>query len=342
MNGRPIEIVGGGLAGLSLGLFLARQDHPVTVFEAGAYPRHRVCGEFISGLGAGTLSKLGLGPFLAGARVLRTVAWFRAGRLLRRQTLPEPAYGISRFALDACLARAFVAAGGRLVSARLGNLDQPVPGQVIATGRRAGRSPWLGMKVHARGLPLAADLEVHVGRMGYVGLSAVEDGWTNVCGFFRRSSRVAGTKGLALLTAYLEAAGLAEVAGRLRAAGAISPASFCAVAGLSVARRVEPSRALRIGDACGMIAPFTGDGMAMAFQSAEIAAPFLSAYSAGSEDWPAVRAATQAALRQRFRLRLYSASALHPFLLTPRRQRLLAAASEARVLPLRPLYALVH
>ena len=47
---QPIEIVGGGLAGLSLGLALRQQDIPVTLFEAGSYPRHRVCGEFITGL----------------------------------------------------------------------------------------------------------------------------------------------------------------------------------------------------------------------------------------------------------------------------------------------------
>ena len=55
---KPIEIIGGGLAGLSLGLALRRAGVPVTLYEAGSYPRHRVCGEFITGLSPTTISRL--------------------------------------------------------------------------------------------------------------------------------------------------------------------------------------------------------------------------------------------------------------------------------------------
>ncbi|HZI32692.1 MAG TPA: NAD(P)-binding protein, partial [Candidatus Binatia bacterium] len=50
-HAKSITIVGGGLAGLTLGIGLRRRDVPVTILEAGEYPRHRVCGEFISGRG---------------------------------------------------------------------------------------------------------------------------------------------------------------------------------------------------------------------------------------------------------------------------------------------------
>jgi 2-polyprenyl-6-methoxyphenol hydroxylase-like FAD-dependent oxidoreductase len=43
-----VTIVGGGLAGLMLGIGLRQRGVPVTVWEAGRYPRHRACGEFIS------------------------------------------------------------------------------------------------------------------------------------------------------------------------------------------------------------------------------------------------------------------------------------------------------
>ena len=57
---KPITIVGGGLAGLTLGIGLRQRGVPVSVIEAGQYPRHRVCGEFISGRGQETLTRLGL------------------------------------------------------------------------------------------------------------------------------------------------------------------------------------------------------------------------------------------------------------------------------------------
>jgi 2-polyprenyl-6-methoxyphenol hydroxylase-like FAD-dependent oxidoreductase len=57
---KPIQIVGGGLAGLTLGIALRKKEIPVTLFEAGNYPRHRVCGEFISGRGLEFSTRFGL------------------------------------------------------------------------------------------------------------------------------------------------------------------------------------------------------------------------------------------------------------------------------------------
>ena len=57
---KPISIIGGGLAGLTLGIGLRRLGIPVTIWEAGRYPRHRLCGEFMSGRGQEVLARLGL------------------------------------------------------------------------------------------------------------------------------------------------------------------------------------------------------------------------------------------------------------------------------------------
>lgn len=338
---QPIQIIGGGLAGLSLGLGLARAGVPVTLFETGAYPRHRVCGEFITGLPQSTRERLGLDPLLAGAVQNRQVAWFHDGTSPPRlQTLPAPAPSLSRHALDARLAGGFLAAGGKLLTQTRHPAVGDAPGRVFANGRRRARSDWLGLKIHARALPLAADLELHLGDQAYVGLAAIEDGRVNICGLFRRRKLCA--KGPDLILAYLQAAGLASLAARL-ARAPLDPASFCAVAALAFDARTLPAAAgVQLGDACAMIPPFTGHGMAMAFQSAEVALDPLLAYARGEVAWPATTLRIRAALRRRFRLRLATAAVLHPFLLQPARQRWFARLNRRGLLPLRSFYAVLH
>src|SRR5258706_16260541 len=107
MRSRPIEIIGGGLAGLSLGVALRKEGIHVTLHEAGDYPRHRVCGEFITGLTTSTIERLGLSPQLRDALQHHEVAWSVGGQPPQIQRLPSPALGLSRHTLDARLAERF-------------------------------------------------------------------------------------------------------------------------------------------------------------------------------------------------------------------------------------------
>lgn len=336
---RPIEIIGGGLAGLSLGLALRRVGVPVSLFEAGGYPRHRVCGEFITGLADATVARLGLGPFLGDALLHHEAAWFLDGRLARRQRLPSPARALSRHRLDARLAQALVAAGGTLHTHTRAERDADTEGIVFATGRRRGSAHWLGLKIHAHRLPLHCDLELHLGAESYIGLTQVEDGRVNICGLFLR--RELSAKGPALLLAYLRAAKLTALAERLSGAD-FDAASFSAVAAVDFDQHVPDASRLALGDACAMIPPFTGNGMAMALQSAEIALDPLVDYANNIANWPETTATIQAALQQRFRMRLAAADWLHPYLLQPPRQRWLTRLARAHLLPLRPLYSVLH
>lgn len=354
---KPIEIVGGGLAGLSLGRALRRAGVDVVIHEAGTYPRHRVCGEFITGLDAATIDQLDLAPVLADAAHHREVTWYIGGKPARTERLPAPALGLSRYALDARLADRFVAEGGRLVAKSRVADEGAKPGRVHASGRRRGAPEWVGLKVHARDIPLARDLEFHLGEEAYVGLSRVEGGTINVCGLFRRRRGGPTDRGddeparrdrevplHDLLGEYLARCGLAELAERLRQAE-VNAASFCAVAALPFGDRVEEpldDDRIHLGDAYAMIPPFTGNGMAMAFQSAALATAPLVAYAHGETTWTETCRATHRALRSQFRLRLASADMLHSFLLRPARQRWFAALSRTRLLPFRPLYAMLH
>jgi menaquinone-9 beta-reductase len=116
MQKTRITIIGGGLAGLTLGIGLRRRGVPVTVWEAGGYPRHRVCGEFISGRGQAVLQRLDLleSFFQAGAVFADDSIFFLGRERSPLRRLPAPAICLSRFTLDALLARRFQDLGGEL------------------------------------------------------------------------------------------------------------------------------------------------------------------------------------------------------------------------------------
>lgn len=94
---KRVTIVGGGLAGLTLGIGLRQRGVPVIVCEAGRYPRHRVCGEFISGRGQATLARFGLldGLLEAGAGTARSTAFFAGNHRVAKHPLPEAALCVS-------------------------------------------------------------------------------------------------------------------------------------------------------------------------------------------------------------------------------------------------------
>ncbi|HTL67314.1 MAG TPA: hypothetical protein VL200_06610 [Lacunisphaera sp.] len=335
---RPVEIVGGGLAGLSLGLALRHSGVPVTVFEAGVYPRHRVCGEFISGLGPATIARLGLEPHLAGAVPQDEVSWFVRERFVCRHRLPQPALAISREVLDARLAGAFTAAGGRLhLRTRIDPADQR-PGRVLANGRQRARSAWVGLKAHVRGLPFGAGLEMHVGERGYAGLCRLPGGAVNVCGLFRRRAVVRTDEGA--LPAYLAASGLAALAQQLNAAE-IVPGSEVAVAGFGFAPAAQAGE-VRLGDARLMLPPLIGNGMAAAFQAAEEALGPLVAWSRRAAAWPEACAGIRRGLDRRFGRRERCAPFLHRLLLSPWPQGCFAWLGRRGLLPFALLYRLTH
>jgi flavin-dependent dehydrogenase len=317
---RTITIVGGGLAGLTLGVGLRQRGIPVALFEAGHYPRHRVCGEFISGNGPAVLERLGLLPSLerAGAIHVQSAMFISGANHSPVRKLSTPALGLSRYLLDSMLANEFQRLGGELhAEARYNfpNRSEPsAPGSAgvspaifspSSTGRRDAGAPreglvrstgrhaqstengwrWFGLKAHARNVTLSADLEMHVSSDNYVGVNRINDGEVNVCGLFRARRGESRESGFELLR------GKAGSPLREKLAGAqFDEHSFCSVAGLSLKPHLAADKNdCCIGDAVTMIPPVTGNGMSMAFESAEIAIDPLSRYSRGEMTWPEAR-----------------------------------------------------
>lgn len=278
---KPITIVGGGLAGLTLGILLRREKIPVRTMEASGYPRHRVCGEFISGNGREVLRQLDFDQKLlvAGAREARTATFFWRGRKIAL-ALPEPALCISRFELDALLATEFMALGGELQSHQRVPV-QSAEGVVRATGRRRAETTnghLFGLKAHAGRTTLSADLELHFSANRYVGICRLGNDNANVCGLFYSPTTLTNLQNEwpRLLRDAVSSPALAN---------ALWDAdSFCSVAGLTLDRTM-PDLDFAVGDATAMIPPLTGNGMSMAFESSALAARALCEYSAGRCSW---------------------------------------------------------
>jgi flavin-dependent dehydrogenase len=317
---KPITIIGGGLAGLTLGIALRRLKIPVTIWEAGHYPRHRVCGEFISGRGQGALQRLNLLEELmgAGATLSRTARFFLGRAKSPVRCVNPPALCLSRFKMDQLLAKCFREEGGDLRENSRWQ-GQDAEGTVWTSGRRIQPVEngwrWFGLKIHARGVELGADLEMHASRDSYVGLCRLPGGEVNVCGLFRSRP---GTHATAQAgKEWLKGNPATVLHSRLKNAQLIDE-SFCAVAGLPL----RPHQALeqegcRLGDALTMIPPVTGNGMSMAFESAELAREPLAAYARDELSWESARQSIARTCDKAFRRRLAWAKWLQWMMFAP-------------------------
>lgn len=340
---KPITIIGGGLAGLSTGIALRRQDIPVTIHEATTYPRHRVCGEFICGVDPSVFDSLGISTAIADAKRGTTSEWFHRNKRITRFNLPSHSWQLSRHTLDSRLASLFTQLGGTLVTNSRQPDTPPAEGTIRASGRRADKlSPHIGLKIHAANYPATADLEIHFGPGAYVGVSAIENGKVNICGLFQNPPSTPKMKPVQRLLALLKHARLSHLLRNCHSAELLTD-SFCGVSNIQFGEQpVDPNLPAAIGDAGSIIPPFTGNGMSMAFQSAAIATAALTHYSAGHATWHNTCHTIRAMTHATFSRRLKTAALIHPLMLSPKGQPLLSLAARSRLLPFKALFNLTR
>jgi flavin-dependent dehydrogenase len=169
------EVIGASLAGTSAALELLALGHEVTLFDKSKFPRHKVCGEFLDAQAAPWLLALGDLRYEFIHRV--SLIWPSARKDF---TLPRPAFGISRYQLDAALLNSAIRQGARFVN----EARSPNEKAILAHGRKGSQlkgGRQFGYKAHIRGRQNDA-VELYFHASGYTGVNPIEDGLTNVCG----------------------------------------------------------------------------------------------------------------------------------------------------------------
>ncbi|SRR6266496_2317084 len=285
-----LVVIGGGPAGSAAAITAARSGAKILLLERGRFPRHKVCGEFVSAESLGLLSSL-LDPayvsVLRDALLIPHARMFVDGQVLH-STVRPPAASIARFDLDMALwnsagksgvevkqqvaaevirgtgpfqvntsigefaARAIVNASGRW-----SNLN--------AGGQKQAQDKWLGVKGHfSEAAPhLSVDLYFFDG--GYCGVQPLTADTVNACAMVR--AEVAST----LTEVFAQHQFLRE---RSRSWKPITEPVFTSPL---IFRAPQPLRdgILMAGDAAAFVDPFVGDGISLALRSGSLAANCL-------------------------------------------------------------------
>ena len=95
-----VLIIGGGLAGLSAAIHLSQKDLKVILIEKSSYPRHKVCGEYISNEILPYLLWLGADVSELHPTNISKFAFTTNNGKIATAKLPLGGFGISRYALD--------------------------------------------------------------------------------------------------------------------------------------------------------------------------------------------------------------------------------------------------
>jgi flavin-dependent dehydrogenase len=287
-----LAIIGGGPSGSSAAITAARFGARVLLLEAGSFPRHKVCGEFVSAEALDLLTALVQGlsqaeEILGNAPAIRYTRLLLGKRILEAPVSPA-ALSLPRYKLDAllweaakvagvdaradCDISAIVGEGPFHIQSRLGEFT--ARSVIVAAGRWSRFSSdravppgpkWIGIKAHYREEQPPSSTDLYFFENGYCGVQPITRGLVNACAMVRSD------RATTLDEVFQLHPRLAE-----RAAGweaTITPVSTAPL----IYREPQPVRGnmLFVGDAAGFIDPFVGDGISIALRSGAAAAQCL-------------------------------------------------------------------
>ena len=292
-----LAIIGGGPAGTSAAIAAARAGTTVALFEARDFPRHKVCGEFVSAESLDLLAQLlrdepKAASLFANAPVIKRTRLLFGRRVIEVEVVP-PGLSITRYDLDALLWKAAQHAGvahsnceviacdgtgpfrlrtscgsysARAVIVAAGRWSQFTADRTIPSGPR-----WIGVKAHFGELNPKLSTDLYFFDGGYCGVQPVAADVVNACAMVR-TDFAASLQDVFRLSPVLNQ----------RAAGWRTVTQPVATAPL-VYREPQPVRdnMIFVGDAAAFIDPFAGDGISIALHSGRVAAECVSEFILG-------------------------------------------------------------
>jgi len=296
-------IIGGGLAGLALSIDLQKRGIQVLVIEKGNYPRHKVCGEYISMESFNYLNEIC--PKLVDWRLPRMSQFkLTSTSVLEFKTnLDLGGFGISRYLLEELLFMEAQKLGVVFMlhtkalsimehenNYQINTGSGTVSADIVcnATGRKSNvkskvengftnSTNYIGFKYH---VILKRDInfiEIHNFPGGYCGISAIEDDKTCLCYIVNAKKLKQVNNSIAELekTVLNQNKHLKKI---FNAADFLfkEPLSISGI-NFNIKKPVDDDT-FYLGDAAGCIAPVTGNGMSMALRSASVLAKHLDTY----------------------------------------------------------------
>ncbi|MGJ8761291.1 MAG: NAD(P)/FAD-dependent oxidoreductase [Polaribacter sp.] len=298
-----VIIIGGGLAGLCNAIHLSKFGKKVLLIEKNEYPKHKVCGEYISNEVLPYLEFLEINPFDFGAVKIKNFQLSTTKNNLISAKLPLGGFGISRYQLDFVLSEKATKNGVTILRDSVVNIDFKEDVFLVETkehnnfqskicigafGKRSlldvklerdfikKKSPYLGVKIHVKGNFKEDLVALHNFKGGYCGVSKVENNAINLCyitnyASFKKYKNIDDFQEQVVFKNLF----LKEIFNNSEAIFekplTISQISF------ETKKPVE-NHILMCGDSAGMIHPLCGNGMSMAIQSAQIASKLILNY----------------------------------------------------------------
>jgi flavin-dependent dehydrogenase len=296
-------IVGGGPAGASAAILLARARLPHLLVERSHETGDALCGGFLSWRTLDALRSLGVEAEMLGSARVTKVRLFASDKVAEA-ALPRPALAVSRHRLDSVLLTQAIRAGAAIergvtvkaIEGRIARLqdgaDLASDALFLASGKHdvrglarpaegRGKDPTLGLRVRLSASPaldrlVGGAIELHLFDRGYMGVVLQEDGSANCCMAVRRSRLTeAGSPDRLLDALARECPPLGE---RLARRSGSEPIDAVANVPYGWRERAGEAGLFRLGDQAGVIPSLAGEGMGIAIASGIRAA---NAYAAG-------------------------------------------------------------